>query len=821
MLSRSLNRILVLGLALTLAACDALPIPQISFATRTPLPATGVPATPLPSGLINFNVRTPPNTPVNAGVAVELMDEITGNRTLVPMSSAGNNVWTASAPATQNDVLRYRYIRTAPTYAFEVTPVLQPVSYRLFIATEPNATASDSVAAWNDLGWPGGDQGALTGFIRNSNTGLGVGGVLVSGAGQLMLTASDGSYAFYNVPAGNQRVTYLAPDGSLRAAQNSVNVPASQTALLDLASPDPNALHVTFYMTPPAGTDALAAIRLIGNVAQLGNTFAIGPTGSAISAARAPVLTPANDGTGRFQARVLLYEGTVLRYAYTLGDGYWNNEIAAGARRVRQLIVPFSDSVTNDVVADWHTGTSSAVTFEAVTPPSTPANDVLAIQFRTADQWLPPLPMWRAALNTWRYKLENPVNFNGPVYYRYCRNLACGSADDAATAGVTAIGRSFTPTLFPQTLKDNINEWRWSAPPPPVNLELPPPAPRPGFMAGLDLAETWQPYAAQFYPETIRNAQVIAANTLTIFRRVRVRNLTPPVLADDPALTMPAEEVRQLVGQINAANLRATLHPLTCDYVPYGGCEFWAGFNPAWWNDWYAAYERHMLTQADLAQTTGVDTLVIGDYRLQPSLPGEPGAPPDADTRWRTLLARVRERFKGRLAFELLLTGTNDLWPNPPQFLDSVDVIRVHWWAKLADINGRPLADMTVNAGNVLDFRLLPVQQRFGKPLLISLAYTSADGWSTQCIPAPDRPCRDVRDFNPDSPDVPSVALDLNEQAETYQAVFSAAYSRPWVTGISAFGYNPVVALRDKSLSVRGKPAEALVGAWFLRLQGR
>jgi hypothetical protein len=30
-----------------------------------------------------------------------------------------------------------------------------------------------------------------------------------------------------------------------------------------------------------------------------------------------------------------------------------------------------------------------------------------------------------------------------------------------------------------------------------------------------------------------------------------------------------------------------------------------------------------------------------------------------------------------------------------------------------------------------------------------------------------------------------------------------------------------VVALQDKSLSVRGKTAEALLSAWFLRFQGR
>jgi hypothetical protein len=146
----------------------------------------------------------------------------------------------------------------------------------------------------------------------------------------------------------------------------------------------------------------------------------------------------------------------------------------------------------------------------------------------------------------------------------------------------------------------------------------------------------------------------------------------------------------------------------------------------------------------------------------------------------------------------------------------------VHWWSPLAGNPATPLAEMTNTAGGLLDSRLKPVIDRFpGKFLQVSVSYYAADGAATQCLRRPDGNCHAYTDFNPESPDVGAYGLDLGEQAEAYHAVLAAAFQRPWVNGVSAYGYNPLVSLRDKSLSVRGKPAEAVLAAWYLRFQGR
>lgn len=814
-MARYRNRILLLIGSLLVSACGEF---QIVRVTPTPTVPPVPTATPLPPSIVNFSVAVPANTPADARVAAQVIDDVTGGRTLVPLSPAGNNVWTGAAPAVRGEVLRYRYLRTAPSPAEELTPLNQPVPYRLFLVGEGATTAADVVAAWSDSRWTGGDQGAIVGTVRNTNTNAGVRGLIVSAGGQLTVTAEDGSYALFNVPAGIQHVTALAPDGALRTAQNAVLVPPSQIVTLDLGAPDPNAVHVTFVLTPPGGTDGAATPRLIGNLAQLGQVFHLQADGTAVVGARAPTLSPLNDGSGRLAVSVLLYEGTLVRYAYTLGDGFWNSELdSGGSKRLRQFLVPITDFTQNDAVHGWHGGNFQPVTFEVTTPATTPPNEVIALQLRTT-QWLAPLPMWRTGLNTWRYVLYNPENFNGNVGYRYCRNFACGAADDEATPGASGLSRSFTPTILPQALKDLVGNWRWWSEAGTPTLILPPPgAPRANFAAGADLPEAWHPAALAVYPETVRSLQASAVNTLTILRRSVMRNTAPPLLADDPVATMPEAELRALTEVAHAAGLRVAVHPVTCRYDPYGACEYFDNWAPT--AEWYGAYERHLLTQAAAAAAAGADVLVIGDYTLQPTLPGQPGALPDADARWRTLITRVRERFKGQLAFELLLGG--DLWPAPPAFLDMVDIVRVHWWAALAGNNATALPELTAAAGGVLDGRVKPLFDRFGKPIHLSVAYYAADGASTQCLPRPEGGCYLFSDFNPEAPDVPRYGLDLAEQADAYHAVLNAAYVRDWVSGVSTYGYNPLGALRDKSLSVRGKPAEIVLLAWFLRFQGR
>ena len=161
------------------------------------------------------------------------------------------------------------------------------------------------------------------------------------------------------------------------------------------------------------------------------------------------------------------------------------------------------------------------------------------------------------------------------------------------------------------------------------------------------------------------------------------------------------------------------------------------------------------------------------------------------------------------------------VWPNPPGFLSAVDMVRFFWWGALSASATPAVNDLTAAAGALMDSQLLPIQQLYQKPVHISAAYYSARGAATQCLKRSDGQCHSFEDFGPGSPDIAIYPLDLPAQADLYTAMLTAINGRGWVAGFSAYGYNPVTALRDKSVSVRGKPAEAVLSALYPRLLGK
>src|SRR5436190_392420 len=110
--------------------------------------------------------------------------------------------------------------------------------------------------------------------------------------------------------------------------------------------------------------------------------------------------------------------------------------------------------------------------------------------------------------------------------------------------------------------------------------------------------------------------------------------------------------------------------------------------------------------------------------------------------------------ISSRPLITLACTSACTRWPSPPPFLDAVDVVRVWWWSPLSASNRPAIADMTVAAAGLLDNQVFPLQQRFNKPIQLSLAYGSVDGAATQCLRRPDGQCHPFEDFAPTAPDV-------------------------------------------------------------------
>ena len=152
--------------------------------------------------------------------------------------------------------------------------------------------------------------------------------------------------------------------------------------------------------------------------------------------------------------------------------------------------------------------------------------------------------------------------------------------------------------------------------------------------------------------------------------------------------------------------------------------------------------------------------------------------------------------------------------------MSDIDAVYLLWFAKLSDQPNPSKADLTAEAGRLLDNNVFTVQSQVNKPVILALSYPSSTYSATGCIPNGSGGCLYWTALNRPNADISTVNLDLQQQVDIYDAVFNAVNARTWVSGLVSRGYFLPVVLQDKSASIHGKPAADLLWYWFPRLLG-
>jgi hypothetical protein len=488
---------------------------------------------------------------------------------------------------------------------------------------------------------------------------------------------------------------------------------------------------------------------------------------------------------------------------------------------VRQLIVPQTDTVVSDVVETWQAGNSAPILFEADVPSNTPVNDIIYIQFNPYG-WTEPIPMWPIGNNRWVYKLYSPLSILGSFGYRYCRAGQCGYADDAATASDAARGRQVASSVAPQDIKDTVEEWVWLGNTQPGNLVGSPVSPRQGdFLAGVEFLPTQHPNWVTAMSQAMQNTRALGSNWVVLTPTWTFGNSLPLVVGPTPGKDSFWNDTYRMVSQAREMNMNVALFP-----TPRFNTDaeaFWASApkDADWWQTWFNHYRAFVINYADLATQSGAQILILGGDWLEPALPNNgavSGALEDAETRWKTIISEARRHFQGDIYWALPFEQeTVDL---PLDVLADTDGIYLLWTIALSDSTTPTETEMTAEAGRLLDTSLSPLSSTLGKPVVLALAYPSANGAASGCLPDGQGGCLPWRAFSPPNVDITSVYVDMQLQADIYESVLNAVNDRPWVAGFVSRGYYPPTILQDKSASVRGKPAADLLWYWYPRFLG-
>ena len=759
-------------------------------------------------------------------LTLEILDEVTGlalNPLRYPMKRVSEGRFTVEIAIPVGSVIKYRYLRGAFPYAVEFTPSGTQVRYRMFHVQTPSVV-EDIIAAWTDLRYSG-PTGRIKGQVINSENNTPIPSGLVLAGGLQTLTASDGTFLLEGLPPGIHNLVVYSLDGSFETFQQGALVAENATTPAFIPTKIAPLVNVTFVVQTPQIDIKGLPVRMVGNLYSLGNTFADLEGGTSVVAARAPIITFVSEG---FYTTVLkLPVGFDLRYKYTLGDGFWNAEHSQdGGFVTRQLIVPNSDITLTDTVETWQAGEQEPLTFLVTVPEETPGEDTVSIQFHPFG-WTSPIPMWPVGDHRWLYVLYGPLNMAGTVGYRYCRNDQCAIADDIATAGNASTGFKFTPTNQAQVIQDEVRSWvDWNPNLSLLKSEVPEVIPRgDGFIAGFELSPKYSPLSQPYQFWGLNKIHLLGANWVIVSPRWVYTRMHPPVFEPVTGKSPLWFDTSQTIGTVRQNNLNPAIFPRLDESFLSDSLWQDAITDTAWWQNWFERYRIFVLNYADLASQTNTPILILGGPDISPALPegilpnGQPSEVPDfAEEKWKELLAEVRERYKGALAWALPYPPSGII---TPPWLEQVDIIYVMVSAPLATTGSNPeQTELLDNFRLLLDQDIYPIYQKYLKPVVIAINYPSAQGAAQGCINV-GQSCLGFEKFAPPLEGNLEIIDDLQVQTNIYSAALTAVNERDWISGFVSRGFFTAVAIQDRSSSIHGKPASEVIWDWFPKLLGR
>jgi hypothetical protein len=814
--------VFIIAQACTLSLFQNPALPGTS--TQTPV-ISGPSPTARPVAQTTFIVTIPEPLQPGETLAIALLDEVTGlslNATYYPMSARDALTYTAVLPLPQNSVTKYRYVRRGASQVAEDTSSGTAIRYRMVYSIGP-AEIQDIVSDWADKSYAR-PSGTILGQVFNSDTGAPLPNILVGAGGVQSITDSAGRFELNALPVGTHNLIAYSLDGMYQPFQQGAVVGEGKVTQVDLRVKPSQVVGVTFNVSVPAETVPGVPVRIAGNILQLGNTFADLQGGLSTNTDRMPIMNLQADG--RYSVTLTLPVGTHIQYKYTLGDGFWNAEhLQDGQWVLRDFIVPSQETAFQDTVVTWAAGSSSPILFEVTIPPVTPAGDIIYMQFNPYG-WTEPIPMWPLGNNRWAYKLYSPLNMLGAFGYRYCRNGQCGSADDVDTSTASTTGRQAITSLTGQDIQDTVSAWKWFENPEPVTLVGAAISPRANFLAGIEFQSTFQPNWSYYMPQALANTQAVGANHVVFTPNWTYTSISPLTFQPQPGQDPLWIDSAIMISQARALGLNVAIFP-TPHFPGASAGSFWlnAPRDAQWWQTWFNRYRAFAVNYADLAAQTGSQALILGGDWVAPALPGgrlpdgnAPNTPADVDAQWKAILTDVRAHFSGRIYWALPYTKASI--EAPLNFLEDVDGIYLLWSASLSTNPSATKADYANEAGRILDNEISPLSSLVNKPVILAIAYPSADGAASGCIANGAGGCLDLAALSRPNADVPSANLNLQAQADIYEAILTAVNARPWISGFVSRGFFPPVALQDKSTSVHSKPAADILWYWYPRMLG-
>lgn len=314
---------------------------------------------------------------------------------------------------------------------------------------------------------------------------------------------------------------------------------------------------------------------------------------------------------------------------------------------------------------------------------------------------------------------------------------------------------------------------------------------RPSMQKGISYAAWWSgEYSQPDADLSLANLAATGANWISLIVTGYQDTITSTTIFTTTATPTDADLIHAIT-QAHSLGLKVMLKPHV-DLLE--GPPRWRGqigqefTTEAEWAAWFASHRSFIEHYADLAQSYGVDQFCAGT---------ELSATTHRTDDWRAVIAGVRARYSGPITYAADHSGekASITW------WDAVDYIGVDALYPLTDKND-PTLDELRAAWTPHVTTLANLSSTWGKPILFTeIGYRSLDGanrrpwdWQSQGT------------------------IDLQEQADCYQAAFDSMYGQPWFAGMFwwSWGTDPFQGGPcDDGYTPHDRPAEDVLRAWY------
>jgi hypothetical protein len=222
--------------------------------------------------------------------------------------------------------------------------------------------------------------------------------------------------------------------------------------------------------------------------------------------------------------------------------------------------------------------------------------------------------------------------------------------------------------------------------------------------------------------------------------------------------TLYDSEVRHIIQKAHSLGMTVLLKPHveTLNWASGAPGRYALQEGVGRWDELFESYTDYMLHYAAICEDLGVEILSLGC-----ELESMTHHAPEADRRWRELIADVRAVYSGELTYSCSFHGTpSQTWssPNNITFWDALDYIGFEIYRGLTWKRSPTVAELKAGVHDIFDRFVKPLAEEFGIPVIVpEINYYSYDGVNTTPIDPPG-----------------SRVVDHQEQADCYDAVLEA-----------------------------------------------